>query len=369
MNAIERTVQERPDVNKLAWRVNATRVATDEELMVDGTHTAEFLQSMKDRTAAVLRLVKKSGNPNELMPGRWSAGWTQDTEQAARTGVASFIDCAKEVYTGKYANGFVFARPPSHHAVGNAERARNGAPENQPYGFCHLNAIAAGGANLRQVDPGVKICILDFDVHPGNGNEDTFWNDPSVFTVSIHEDGIWPNDSGGWKSGDHVCHPTYVGGPNALGTVLNFPVESGATDAEYYYVMVNYIIPKIQDFKPDIIFVAAGFDALKGDKYADQKLTPDWYGWCISELMRLKIAPLVLNLEGGYNPENVAKAANKCIDALAGQTPDSFIEAMGIKVNGGDVDGLRQGFVKCCREIDNVRNARLETGPEEKESS
>merc|ERR1712139_465186 len=103
------------------------------------------------------------------------------------------------------ANGFVLARPPSHHAVGNADRARNDSPANMPFGFCHLNSIASAIENLRHEKPRLRVAVFDFDVHPGNGNEDTFWNDPNVLTISIHQDGAWP--------GKDCGRPDYTGGP------------------------------------------------------------------------------------------------------------------------------------------------------------
>lgn len=329
---------------------NATREASDEELLLGGMHTEYYLREMKHRTASLdesdeellLDGENAENDPSDLIEATkeeyvtqddqaktifvcssLSAGWSQDTETAARTGAASLIDCAADVYAGRYASAFVLARPPSHHAVGNAELARNGSKKNLPFGFCHLNSIASAVANLRSTHPDLRVCIFDFDVHAGNGNEDSFWDDPQVFTVSIHEFDIWP--------GDKTCAADYVGGPHAIGSVLNFPIPIGAGDSEYYHVVKDYIIPRIVDFAPGVIFIAAGYDALLGDAYADQELTPDWYGWCISELMRQTRTPLVLNLEGGYTPENVVIAIGRSIDALAGAPPEDFLSCMSIK--------------------------------------
>eukprot|EP00930_Biecheleria_cincta_P095136 TRINITY_DN87152_c0_g1_i1.p1 TRINITY_DN87152_c0_g1~~TRINITY_DN87152_c0_g1_i1.p1 ORF type:complete len:530 (+),score=85.91 TRINITY_DN87152_c0_g1_i1:74-1663(+) len=328
---------------------DATREASDEELLLGGMHTEYYLREMKHRTASLeesdeellLDGENAENDPSDLIEAtkeeyvtqdgqektifvcsKVSAGWSQDTEAAARTGAASLIDTAADVYAGRYANAFVLARPPSHHAVGNADLARNGSKKNLPFGFCHLNSIGSAVANLRASHPELRVCIFDIDVHAGNGNEDSFWDDPQVFTVSIHEFAIWP--------GDKTCAADYVGGPHAIGSVLNFPIPMGAGDSEYYHVVKDYIIPRIVEFAPGIIFVAAGYDALQGDAYADQELTPDWYGWCISELVRQTRTPLVLNLEGGYTPENVVLAIGRSIDALAGAQPEDFLSCMSI---------------------------------------
>eukprot|EP00931_Biecheleriopsis_adriatica_P041554 TRINITY_DN23741_c0_g1_i1.p1 TRINITY_DN23741_c0_g1~~TRINITY_DN23741_c0_g1_i1.p1 ORF type:complete len:549 (-),score=114.60 TRINITY_DN23741_c0_g1_i1:104-1690(-) len=327
--------------------IDATRMASDAELLLGGIHTEAFIRAMKERTASIeesdeellLDGVNAKNDPTDLLHackekdsdgvktifhcGEVSAGWSEDTEAAARTGVAALIDCARDVFEGRYMHGFVLARPPSHHAVGNAELARNGSQKDMPLGFCHLNSIASAVAHLRSSQPQLRVCIFDFDVHPGNGNEDTFWDDPGVLTISIHQQFVWP--------GEDTCHAEYVGGPNAVGSVFNFPIPFGAGDTEYFHVVKDYVFPQIKEFVPGIIFVAAGYDALAGDAYADQELTPDWYGWCISELMSLDVAPLVLNLEGGYTPDNVVRAIGRTIDALAGKRPEDFLSCMNIE--------------------------------------
>jgi len=339
MHEVDKMIHVRPDFSRLNWEVNATRIATDEELLLGGVHTKAFIRAMGQRTSeAKSRGPKKSKHYLKLLD-EISAGWSRDTETAARTGVASLIDCAKQVFSGAYAHGFVLARPPSHHAVGNEELARNGSQKNMPFGFCHLNSIASAIANLREEHPKLRVCIFDFDVHPGNGNEDTFWNDASVLTVSIHQYRIWP--------GLHVGRAEYVGGQNALGSVLNVPILEGADDADYVSAVIKYIIPEIKKFRPDLLFVAAGFDALKGDPYGDQQLTKAWYGWCIAELMRLSI-PMVLNLEGGYDPRAVACGIDECITALTGVAPEAFLNRMAL-------DFERDAYEAHCRRMFDAR--------------
>ena len=100
---------------------------------------------------------------------------------------------------------FVIAKPPSHHCVGNAQRLRGATkqafelhqqttcPRATPFGFCHLNSIsAAAAAVIDNGPPGTKVAILDVDVHPGNGNEDTWFADADVLTINLSEESIWP---------------------------------------------------------------------------------------------------------------------------------------------------------------------------------
>merc|ERR1712093_933553 len=113
-------------------------------------------------------------------------------------------------------------------------------------------------------------------------------------------------------------------------------MPSGSGDSAYHMVVYDHVFPQIQEFRPDIIFIAAGFDAMDGDGYANQKLTANWYGWCVAELMSMDI-PIVLNLEGGYNPENVAEGVDKVVDALGGLLPNSFIPFMRLEPLTRDV--------------------------------
>jgi len=157
-------------------------------------------------------------------------GWTANTEKAARVATGALNKCLLDVWTGVHLGGFVLAKPPSHHVVGNTELRLAGRlcpsmePDGErPFGFCHLNTIAAAVANVLNEPQGPKrVTILDFDVHDGNGNEDTFWNDPRVQTISIHEDQGWP------KTGDEWNH----GGEWAPGANVNLPIPANVRDAD-----------------------------------------------------------------------------------------------------------------------------------------
>ena len=203
--------------NGAAWAkfaTSAARTATDEELTREGTHTDKYLKAMGRRTA---KAAKKGGL---LEKGLASAGCTSVTETAARAAAASLIDASVAVLHGEYQSAFVMCRPPSHHAVGNAGRARGASQKDSPFGFCHINSISAavaavraaalqaaggggggdggdGGGNAGEEKGSTsaaypRIAIIDVDVHPGNGNEDTWYNDPSVLHVNMFEKGIWP---------------------------------------------------------------------------------------------------------------------------------------------------------------------------------
>jgi len=134
---------------------------------------------------------------------------------------------------------------------------------------------------------------------------------------------------------------------------------AGAQDADYCFVVKEHVIPEIHRFKPHVVFVAVGFDALKADPYADQELTVFWYGWCVAELMRLGI-PLVLNLEGGYDPRASARAINECVSALAGREPAEFATCM-------DLGPPRSKYKEHIQRMIDIRLQNLQSPPDGQE--
>jgi acetoin utilization deacetylase AcuC-like enzyme len=170
--------------------------------------------------------------------------------------------------------GFALARPPGHHAL--ADRAM---------GFCLFNSIAVA-ARFAQRELGVgRIAILDWDVHHGNGTQETFWDDPSVLFVSLHEYPFYPG-SGGPGEGNE--------------TTVNVPLDGGSGDGEYLEVMSQVVEPAIAAFEPDLLLVSCGFDAAADDPLGGMELTPGGF----AELARragMLCQRRAFVLEGGYN--------------------------------------------------------------------
>jgi acetoin utilization deacetylase AcuC-like enzyme len=223
-----------------------------------------------------------------------SACNTDRTEPAARVATAALIDAATAVAVGTLDTAFVIAKPPTHHAVGNANRCRGRSPRNLAFGFCHINGISAAAAAVIDAQPGARIVILDVDVHHGNGNEDTWYGASNVLHISLSEAGVWPGGDGG-VHGD----PTHIGSGRGRGFNFNYPMEVGEGDPAYVWALLEHVIPRLIEFQPTLLFIACGFDALKGDPYASMELSPPWFGWLAARLREEAIAPLVFNMEGG----------------------------------------------------------------------
>ncbi len=208
--------------------------------------------------------------------------------------------------TGQIKNGFALVRPPGHHS---------GATVLGNRGFCTLNNEAILVNHLRTNFGIKKIAIVDTDVHHGDGTQDIFYHDPNVLFISLHQDGRTLYPGTGFARDK--------GGPNAWGTTINIPLPPGTGDEGLHYVLEDWVIPRIQDFAPDLIINSAGQDNHFTDPLAAMNVTARGYGK-ITEL----IQPDLAVLEGGYSIEGALPYVNLAILlALAGEDYQNVIEA------------------------------------------
>jgi acetoin utilization deacetylase AcuC-like enzyme len=224
-----------------------------------------------------------------------------DSWEAALTAAGAVITAVKGVSDGLYKNAFCAVRPPGHHAE-----------ISKAMGFCLLNNVAIGAKYARSSLYMKKVAIIDFDVHHGNGTQNVFYADPSVFYVSLH---LWPHYPGTGSADE-------TGSGYAVGFNLNIPMSHGMGDAEYLERMDNAVIPALLKFAPDIILVSAGFDAHADDPLGGAALTEIGY----AEMTRRIVAlahdlghdRVVSVLEGGYNLQALAKSVTAHVAELVG---------------------------------------------------
>jgi len=218
------------------------------------------------------------------------------TFEAALRAAGGAIHAVDEVVTKKAANAFVATRPPGHHA----ETAR-------PMGFC-LFDNAAIAARYAQDRHGIaSVAIIDFDVHHGNGSQEIFWSDKTVMYCSTHQMPLFPGTGATGESGDH-------------NTVVNAPLRPGDGAAAFRAALESRILPRLADFKPELVIISAGFDAHMRDPLANINLEEADFVWATQKIMdladRCAGGRVVSLLEGGYDLQALGSSVAAHVGAL-----------------------------------------------------
>lgn len=197
-----------------------------------------------------------------------------------------------DVVTGAARRGFVVTRPPGHHA--RASRAM---------GFCFLNAVAVAARDAQERHGVGRVLVADFDVHHGNGTQETFWEDGSVAYLSVHRYPFYPG------TGDR----DETGSGDGLGLTANVPLPAGARDEEYAGGLEAALEGLLTRFRPDLVLVSAGFDAHHDDPLGGMRVSAEGFARMTRALARAADAlaggRLVSVLEGGYDPSGTAEGA------------------------------------------------------------
>jgi acetoin utilization deacetylase AcuC-like enzyme len=215
--------------------------------------------------------------------------------EAAYRAAGAVVYAVDEVMAGRARNGFCAVRPPGHHAEPQTAM-----------GFCLFNNIAIGTLHARKTHGCERVAVVDFDVHHGNGTQAAFECDPSLLYISTHQ---WPLYPGTGRASEQ-----------GLGNIYNRCLPPGAGSEEFRAVMSDAVIPALEQFRPDFIFISAGFDAHIADPLANLRLTEADFGWATAELVkaadRLCRGRVVSALEGGYDLEALAASARAHVRAL-----------------------------------------------------
>ena len=223
-----------------------------------------------------------------------------ESERVAKLATGACLDAVAAVVDGRVTRAFVAVRPPGHHAT--ADRGM---------GFCIYNHVALMARHAQEAFGLPRILIVDWDVHHGNGTQDLFFADPSVFYFSVHEEGIYPFSGSSDETG---------AGPG-VGTTLNVPLPHRSDGKAVLATIEDRLVPAMESFRPSLVLVSAGFDSLATDPIGGLKLDPQDF----SELTRavVRIAnrwsggKLISILEGGYDPKGLARAAVAHFEAMS----------------------------------------------------
>lgn len=219
---------------------------------------------------------------------------------AAATALGGGLRALEAVILGEVDNAFVAARPPGHHA----ERDR-------PMGFCLVNTIAIIARQAQRLHGAERVAIVDFDVHHGNGTQNIFADDPTVFYASSHQMPLYPG------TGD----PSETG----VGNIVNAALRAGTGGEAMREAYRERILPALDKFSPDIILVSAGFDAERRDPLAQLEWIGPDFAWLTGNLMDIAARRcsnrLVSMLEGGYHLGGLASGVSAHVGMLmTGQT-------------------------------------------------
>jgi acetoin utilization deacetylase AcuC-like enzyme len=237
----------------------------------------------------------------EAAPERGYAYLDPDTSMnpkslsAALRAAGAVVRATDMVIGGEASNAFCAVRPPGHHAT----------PQ-RPMGFCIFNNVAIGAMHAIERHGLERVCVLDFDVHHGNGTEDAFHEDPRVMLCSTFQ---------------HPYYP-YCGADSGNEHIVNVPLPAMTDGRGFREAVERFWLPALESFGPQMVFVSAGFDAHRDDPLAYLKLDDADYRWVTEKLMdvaqRHAKGRVVSTLEGGYNTEALARCVVEHVRVLAG---------------------------------------------------
>lgn len=267
--------------------VVAPRAATPAEL--EAVHTP--------RHVAAMAAVAEAGW------GDAGGGFTPmnaDSYGLALLSAGSVLTCVERVLAGEADRAYAIGRRSGHHASADTG-----------YGFCVFNNVAVAAAAARRA--GVeRVAIVDIDAHHGNGTESIFYADPAVLTISLHEDRMFPLETG--AAADR-------GGEGAEGANLNVPLASGTGDAGYLYAFDRLVVPALDEFEPQLLLVVAGVDGSMYDPLSTFALTAGGYAQVAERLLdvaeRHCDGRVVFEQEGGYSPVYAPFCWLKLIEMMA----------------------------------------------------
>ncbi|XP_072287580.1 histone deacetylase 6 isoform X3 [Pyxicephalus adspersus] len=278
------------------------RFATKEQLQM--CHSLTYIKKIEGCSRLKPRDLHKMGNEYN------SIYIHNKSYTSACLAAGSTFTVVEAVFKGKVQNGVCIVRPPGHHAEPGAA-----------CGFCFFNNVALAARYAQSLqdpsEPRLRVMILDWDIHHGNGTQHIFEEDNSVLYVSIHryDDGLF------FPSSEDASHDR-VGVGHGEGFNVNIPWNGGKMgDAEYLLAFHRIVMPIAYEFNPELVLISAGFDAARGDPLGGCRITPEGYAHMTHLLMGLAGGKVVVVLEGGYNLTSISESMCMCTRTLLGDPP------------------------------------------------
>jgi acetoin utilization deacetylase AcuC-like enzyme len=274
-----------PAFNDAVWR-EAPLGSYEQVLLV---HTPDYVDEVKSLSPREGYQILDAGDT--IM----SSGSLEAVMRCVGAACAGVDDVMK----GDAKNVFCATRPCGHHAEAN-----------RAMGFCVFNQAAIAALHAREAHGLKRVAVVDFDVHHGNGTQNSFWDDPDLFYGSSHQSPFYPG-TGAWQE------------TGVAGNIVNTPLKPGSGSAAFRAAMENEMLPALRKFVPELVIISAGFDAHHLDPLGGLKFTDEDFHWITRELMKVADESaqgrVVSVLEGGYSLEGLASGTAAHVRALMGR--------------------------------------------------
>ena len=247
-------------------------------------HPEAYVEGMRDKVPEEGRV--RIDPDTTMSPKSW---------ECVRHAVGGGLAAVDAVFAKEADNAFVSARPPGHHA----EKVT-------AMGFCIINTAAVMARHAQKAHGVERVAIVDWDVHHGNGTQDIFYDDASVLYASTHQMPLFPG------SGDK--------NETGVGNIHNAPLSPGMGGDDFRAAFRERVLPALENFRPDLLIISAGFDAHHRDPLANINLEEDDFDWATGKLMDLASRHsdnrLVSLLEGGYDLKGLADSCSTHVKRL-----------------------------------------------------
>lgn len=266
------------------------RPASSDDLQL--VHTAGYV-ALVEREVASGRRQLSTGDTDICL----------DSAEAARAAAGCALSAVDAIFRHEVTNAFCLVRPPGHHASAN-----------RGMGFCLFNNVALAARYAQRKHTAERVLIADWDVHHGNGTQDIFYRDGTVLFFSTHQSPWYPGTGDASETGEG----------DGAGTTINCPFPAGAGRREIIGAFEQRLVPAAEAFRPDLIVLSAGFDSRVNDPLGQFLLTDADFGRLTVIMLELAAklcgGRLISVLEGGYNLEGLAAAAEAHVRALMGDS-------------------------------------------------
>ncbi|XP_062928687.1 polyamine deacetylase HDAC10 isoform X1 [Mobula hypostoma] len=283
----------------------SVREATEEEISL--VHSVDYLEAVKSTAFMNVEQLKSFSYKYD------GVYFHPNSNHCAKLSLGATLQLVDAVMSERIRNGMALVRPPGHHSQ-----------KSDACGFCIFNNVAIAAEYAKQRYGTKRILIVDWDVHHGQGTQNTFEEDPSVLYFSWHRyehQQFWPN----LKDSDYSA----IGKGSGTGFTINMPWNKvGMGNADYLAAFFSILLPMAYEFNPELILVSAGFDSAIGDPEGEMCATPECFAHLTQLLMPLANGKLCFVLEGGYNLRSLSESLCMTVRALLGNPAPPLIGQM-----------------------------------------